>query len=58
MLELLVIAVVGGVLLAGLVWVVIYKAVGNVFDWLILTFGNPEAVERLKRERGWTSGNR
>lgn len=53
MLELLIIGVIGGVLLAAIVWIVIYRAMGNVFDWLILTFGNPEAVDRLKRERGW-----
>lgn len=32
------------------IWKVISLAVGNLFDWLILTFGNEEAVERLKRE--------
>ena len=31
------------------IWKVISLAVGNLFDWLILTFGNEEAVERLKR---------
>lgn len=48
-------AVVGGVLLAAFVWIVIFRAMGNLIDWVILTFGNPEAVERLKRERGWPS---
>lgn len=32
------------------IWKVISSAVDNLFDWLILTFGNKEAVERLKRE--------
>ena len=53
MIEFLVIAVLGGLLLAGISWVVIWRAVGSVFDWVILTFGNEGAVERLKRERGW-----
>lgn len=59
MIEFVVIAVVGGVLLAGLVmtliWAIVAPAVGNLIDWVTLTFGNPEAVERVKRERGWTS---
>lgn len=55
MIEFLVLAVVGGVLLAAFVWIVIFRAMGNLIDWVILTFGNPEAVERLKRERGWPS---
>jgi hypothetical protein len=53
MFEFLAIALVGSVLLAAFVWLVIYRAMGNLIDWVILTFGNAEAVERLKRERGW-----
>jgi hypothetical protein len=30
---------------------VIYRAMGNLIDWLILTFGNEEAVRELKRRR-------
>lgn len=55
MVELLVIGVLGGVLLAAFLWVVIYRAVGNLFDWVILTFGNPDAVKEVKRRRGWDS---
>lgn len=54
MLEFLVVAVVGSVLLAALIWTLIYRAMGSAIDWLILTFGNPESVERLKHERGWS----
>ena len=60
MIEFVVIAVLGGLLLAvvamWLIWAIVGRAAGNLFDWLILTFGNPQAVERLKRERGWTDG--
>lgn len=56
MLEFLLIAVVGGLLLGAFVWIVIFRAMGNLIDWIILTFGNAEAVERLKRERGWEEG--
>ncbi len=53
MFKFVVIVAIGSILLAGIVWIVVYRAVGSAFDWLILTFGNPTAVERLKRERGW-----
>lgn len=60
MIEFVLIAVIGGVLLAGLVmifiWAIVGRAVGNLFDWVVLTFGNPEAVERLKRERAGDNG--
>lgn len=52
MLEFLVAAVIAEVLFAILVMVVIYRAMGNLVDWVILTFGNAEAVGRLKRDRG------
>ncbi len=38
-----------------LLWNLISRAVNNAFDWFILTFGNDEAVARLKREREWNS---
>ncbi len=34
-------------------WTLISRAVNNAFDWFILTFGNDDAVRKLKRERGW-----
>ena len=55
MIETLLLVLFGSVVLAAAVWLVIYKAMGNLIDWVILTFGNPEAVARLKRERGWNS---
>ena len=33
------VAVVLGVLFAVLILVVLYRAVGNVFDWVVATFG-------------------
>lgn len=49
------IAVVGGILLAALVmtviWAIVKPAVGNLFDWIILTFGNDEAVARLRAQK-------
>jgi hypothetical protein len=32
---------------------VVWHATGNLIDWVILTFGNQEAVKDLKRRRGW-----
>lgn len=59
MIEFLVIAVVGGLLLAVvlmvLIWAIVGRAVGNLLDWLILTFGNPDAVEEVKRRRAGES---
>jgi hypothetical protein len=52
--EFLAIAVIGSVFLAAFAWIVIYRAMGNLIDWLILTFGNEESVRRVKSEKGWT----
>jgi hypothetical protein len=53
--ELLVIAVIGGVLLAAvllrLIQVVTFRAVDNLIDWLVYTFGSDEAVRRRTNER-------
>lgn len=51
MIELVVIGVIGGIALVLPLWILIYKAMGNLVDWLILTFGNADAVEQLKRRR-------
>jgi hypothetical protein len=56
MLEFIVAGIVLGVLFAGFIWVVIGRAVDHAFDWIILTFGNAEAVERLNQQRGWDRG--
>lgn len=42
--ELVVIGAVGGVALATLILVVLWRAVGNAFDWLIYRFGNERAA--------------
>lgn len=48
-------AAIAGVLLAialfKLIWVIVGSAVGNLFDWVVYTFGNEEAVRRLKQEK-------
>ena len=53
--ELLVIAVLGGVFLAvvllRLIQVVTFRAVDNLIDWLVYTFGSDEAVKRRANER-------
>ena len=46
---LLVVAVVAGVACAGFVFVVLYRAVSNLIDWIIVTFGNVDAVEYKRR---------
>jgi hypothetical protein len=50
--EFLILAVAGSLVLALFVWVVIYRAMGNLIDWLIFTFGNDSAVKRVQEERG------
>jgi len=57
--ELLIAAVIGGVLLAfillKLIWIVVSGAVDNGTDWLVHTFGNERAakeVEEKWRKRG------
>ena len=49
--ELLIAAGVLGVVLAVAVWIVIWRATGPVFDWLIETFGNHEAAELVRKRR-------
>lgn len=53
--ELIIAAIVGGILLAGLLWKVIVLVVGpavdNLIAWVILNFGNDDAVRRLKQRR-------
>ena len=52
--ELVVIALVGGVLLAlvlgYLIMVITGRAVDNLIDWLVYTFASDEAVRRRERE--------
>ena len=52
--ELLIGAVVAGVLLAAalwlLVWRVVSRAVDNGLDWLIHNFGNEEAARRVEEK--------
>lgn len=42
--------------LAGAIWIVIWKATGNAFDWIIHTFGNERAAaeieEKWRRQEG------
>lgn len=61
--ELLIGAVIGGILLAvvlmKLIWIVVSGAVDNGVDWLIHTFGNESAraeVEKTWSERGQKNG--
>jgi hypothetical protein len=54
--ELLIAAVVAGVVFAVALMVVIYRAVGAAFDWLIYTFGNERAAREV--EERWRSKNR
>ena len=52
--ELLIVAVIGGVVLAGVLMVVIWKvvsgAVDNGLDWLIHTFGNETAARKVEEK--------
>ncbi|HVL63552.1 MAG TPA: hypothetical protein VM573_00095 [Actinomycetota bacterium] len=52
----IVVAAVAGIILGIFLMFLIYRAVSNLIDWVILTFGNDEAVHRLKLRRG--SGDR
>ena len=47
------VALLGGLALAAFVWVMIWKATGNAFDWLIHTFGNERAAAEI--EAKWQS---
>ena len=44
-------AVVIGAVVVAVVMRVLYAAFGNLLDWLILTFGNESAAERIRKER-------
>lgn len=51
------VALLGGIALAVVVWIIIWKATGNAFDWLIHTFGNERAaaeIEEKWRKQGKT----
>lgn len=51
--ELLILAVVGlvvGAAIAVTVWIVIWRATGNAFDWLIHTFGNERAAAEIEKK--------
>lgn len=52
--ELLIAAVIGGVLLAvvllRVIWVVVSRAVDNGLDWLVLTFGNDRAARSVEEK--------
>lgn len=50
--EILIAGAIGGLLLALLIMIVVWRAVGTAFDWLIETFGNDDAVRRLRERRG------
>ncbi|MDQ3765796.1 MAG: hypothetical protein M3346_00395 [Actinomycetota bacterium] len=49
--ELLIAAAVLGIILGVAVWIVIWRATGTAFDWLIETFGNRDAAERVRKRR-------
>ncbi len=55
--ELLIVAVIGGValaiVLAAGIWKIVSRAVDNGLDWLIHTFGNDQAAKRV--EQKWRS---
>ena len=52
--ELILVAVLGGVVLAlalwKVIWIVVSQAVDNLLTWAIFTFGNDEAVKRQKED--------
>ena len=54
--ELALVAILGGVVLAlalaRVIWIVISQAVDNLLAWAIYTFGNDEAVKRRKEDDG------
>jgi membrane protein YqaA with SNARE-associated domain len=53
--ELIAVAVIGGIVLglvmAWLIYVVVGRAVGTLIDWAIENFGNEAAAERVRRSR-------
>lgn len=50
--EFIIAGAIAGVLLAialfRVIWIVVSRAVDNLFRWTVYTFGNDEAVRRLK----------
>lgn len=52
--ELILVAVLGGVVLAlvlwRVIWAVVSQAVDNLLAWAVYTFGNDEAVKRQKED--------
>lgn len=52
--ELLIVAVVGGLLLAvglmSILWKIVSAAVDNGLDWLIHTFGNDQAAAKIEEK--------
>lgn len=50
--ELLIVTVIGGVFLAAVlvtvIWRIVSSATDNLFDWLIHTFGNEQAVQKIE----------
>jgi hypothetical protein len=52
--ELLIIAVAGGVLfgllLLSLIWKIVSRAVDNGLDWMIHNFGNEQATRRIEEK--------
>ena len=53
----LVIAAIGGVALGLFLWWVVFRAVTRAFEWLIYTFGNEQAAQRIE-ERWLQRGGR
>ncbi|HWC14120.1 MAG TPA: hypothetical protein VG929_05950 [Actinomycetota bacterium] len=53
--EILLAGTIAGVLLAivlfKVIWVVVGRAVDNLLNWAIYNFGNDEAVRRLEKDR-------
>lgn len=50
--------VVAGVVGAGLFFVVLYRAVSNAFDWIVLTFGNRDVVGHREPTTGCAGDGR
>ena len=42
---------IAAVVFAGVVLVIVYRAMGTLIDWLILTFGNDDSAHAVKRRR-------
>lgn len=48
----LVAGLIAGIVLSIVVIIVLYRAISNVLNWAILTFGNDESARRVKEKRG------